>query len=80
MCWNLVDSSMAVVRDKAGTHPLTLVAHLPFVGKFIFPRSTGENPILPSSPINNDTSPDFSSSIRTKATPKVPILLMCETP
>ncbi len=34
------------------------------VGKFILPRSFGENPILPSGAINNETSADRNLSFR----------------
>jgi hypothetical protein len=40
------------------------VNHPLLIDKPISPRSPGENPILPSSPINSDTSPDLSMSPR----------------
>jgi hypothetical protein len=49
-------------------HPCRLYrqgfAYALLVGKFILPRSFGENPILPSSAINNETSADRNLSFR----------------
>jgi hypothetical protein len=46
-------------------HQTALVTRCEVIsGTFILLRSPGENPILPSRPINNETSPEFSSSIR----------------
>jgi hypothetical protein len=54
--------SAASEADEAQNN--ALAGYTLLVGKFMLPRSFGENPIFPSKPINCDTSPDLSSSTR----------------
>ena len=49
---------------QAPTMPKIPIELRPAVGKFILPRSLGENPMFPSKPITSETSPELSSPIR----------------
>jgi hypothetical protein len=64
-------SRLAVLRPCCASpsryQPGWVFTYVLLVGKFGAPRSFGEKPIVLSNPINNDMSPDLTSSNRYRA-------------